>query len=77
MSTEVMTGPGRRNLALKFVDFLRDVRGEMRKVTWPTTDELKKATVVIIGFVAFLGIMIGLMDTVLQFTLVTAIAKWF
>jgi len=77
VSTEVMTGPGRRNLALKFVDFLRDVRGEMRKVTWPTTDELKKATVVIIGFVAFLGIMIGLMDTVLQFTLVTAIAKWF
>lgn len=77
MSTEAMTGPARRNLALRFVDFLRDVRGEMRKVTWPTTDELKKATVVIIAFVAFLGLLIGLMDTVLQFTLVTAIAKWF
>jgi len=72
-----MTGPGRRNLALRFVDFLRDVRAEMRKVTWPTMDELKKATVVIIGFVAFLGLMIGLMDTLLQFVLVTAIAKWF
>jgi len=72
-----MTGPGRRNVALRFVDFLRDVRGEMRKVTWPTMDELKKATIVIVGFVGFLGLMIGLMDTVLQFTLVTAIAKFF
>ncbi len=64
-------------MALRFVDFLRDVRGEMRKVTWPTMDELKKATIVIVGFVGFLGLMIGLMDTVLQFTLVTAIAKFF
>ena len=77
MSTEALTGPERRNLALRFVTFLRDVRGEMRKVTWPTLDELKKATVVIVAFVAFLGLMIGLMDTVLQFTLVTAVAKWF
>ena len=72
-----MTGPARRNLALRVVDFLRDVRAEMRKVTWPTMDELKKATVVIIGFVAFLGLLIGVMDTTLQFVLVTAIAKWF
>ena len=72
-----MTGPARRNLALRVVDFLRDVRAEMRKVTWPTMDELKKATVVIIGFVAFLGLLIGVMDTTLQFVLVTAVAKWF
>ena len=77
MSTEALAGPERRNLVVRFVQFLRDVRAEMRKVTWPTTEELKKATVVIIGFVAFLGIMIGLMDTVLQFALVTAVAKWF
>ncbi len=64
-------------MALRFVDFLRDVRAEMRKVTWPTLDELRKATVVIIGFVTFLGIMIGVLDSVLQFVLVTAIAKWF
>jgi len=77
VSTEALAGPERRNLAVRIVHFLRDVRGEMRKVTWPTVDELRKATVVIIGFVAFLGIMIGIMDSVLQFTLVTAIAKWF
>ena len=77
MSTEALAGPERRNLALRFVAFLRDVRGEMRRVTWPTMDELKKATLVIVAFVAFLGLMIGLMDTVLQFTLVTAVAKWF
>jgi preprotein translocase subunit SecE len=77
VSTEALAGPERRNLGVRFVHFLRDVRTEMRKVTWPTAEELKKATVVIIGFVAFLGVMIGLMDTVLQFALVTAVAKWF
>ena len=77
MSTEAMTGTERRKLALRFVDFLRAVNGEMRKVTWPTMDELKKATIVIMGFVAFLGALIGVMDTTLQFVLVTAIAKWF
>jgi len=77
VSTEALAGPERRNLAVRFVHFLRDVRAEMRKVTWPTLEELRKATVVIIGFVTFLGIMIGLLDSVLQFVLVTAIAKWF
>jgi preprotein translocase subunit SecE len=77
VSTEAMTGPVRRNLALRFVDFLRAVNVEMRKVTWPTMDELRKATVVIIAFVALLGVVIGVLDSALQFLLVTVIAKWF
>ena len=77
MSTEALAGPERPNLLVRFVHFLRDVRGEMRKVTWPTMEELRKATMVIIAFVAFLGFTIGVMDTILQFVLVTAIAKWF
>ena len=61
----------------RFVDFLRDVRNEIRKVTWPTWDELKKATLVIVAFVAVLGFVIGVMDTALQFLLVTSVARLF
>jgi preprotein translocase subunit SecE len=57
--------------------FLREVRGELRKVTWPTREELRKATVVIVIFVSVLGLLIGWMDWLLQTTLVTGVARLF
>jgi preprotein translocase subunit SecE len=53
------------------------VRAEVRKVTWPTSEELKKATLVIVIFVTILGIVIGLMDATFQFVFVKAVAKLF
>ena len=78
MATEALAtgGPERGRLA-RVVDFFRDVRAEVRKVTWPTMDELKKATLVIIIFVTILGIVIGLMDATFQFVFVKAVAKLF
>jgi preprotein translocase subunit SecE len=76
VATEVLAGP-KRNWVVRFVDFLRDVRGEVRKVTWPTREELKKATLVIVIFVAVLGAVIGWMDWILQQIFVVAIAKLF
>jgi preprotein translocase subunit SecE len=32
----------------KIVNFFNDVVKEMKKVTWPTTDELKESTVIVI-----------------------------
>ena len=82
MATEAMTGgdrevrsaPGR---IARFIQFLRDVRNELRKVTWPTFDELKKATTVIVIFVSLLGILIGLMDSLFQQIFVKLVAKLF
>ena len=76
MATESIAGPARGRLG-RFVDFLREVRNEIRKVTWPTWDELKKATIVIVAFVAILGVVIGVMDTALQFLLVSSVARLF
>ena len=76
MATEALASTGRSWLG-RVVDFLRDVQGEIRKVTWPTWDELKKATLVIVVFVAVLGFVIGVMDTALQFLLVTSVARLF
>jgi preprotein translocase subunit SecE len=55
--------------------FLVGVREEMRKVTWPTRDELVKATRMIVVLSIVLGITIGLMDYVLQLILVEGIAR--
>lgn len=83
MATEVMAGgggsPETRPVGKigRFFQFLRDVRNELRKVTWPTFDELKKATTVIIIFVTILGVVIGLMDSFFQWLFVSMVARMF
>ena len=54
--------------------FLVGVREEMRKVTWPTREELIKATRMIVVLSIVLGLIIGLMDWLLQLALVQGIA---
>jgi preprotein translocase subunit SecE len=55
--------------------FLVSVREEMRKVTWPTREELVKATRMIVLLSIALGLTIGLMDWVLQLLLVDGVAR--
>jgi len=44
------------------VAYLRDVRAEVRKVTWPSLEDLRKSTISIVLFVVALGLLIGLID---------------
>jgi len=46
--------------------FLKDVRVEMTKVTWPTWEELKGQTVVVIVAVLLISAFIGAVDLVLS-----------
>ncbi len=55
--------------------FLLGVREELRKVTWPTREELVKATRMIVLLSIVLGLTIGLMDWVLQLLLVDGVAR--
>jgi preprotein translocase subunit SecE len=76
VSAEALTTAS-RSLPARIMAFLRDVRAEIGKVTWPSRDEIRKATIVIVLFVTTLGLLIGLMDTVLQFVLVRMVARIF
>jgi preprotein translocase subunit SecE len=55
--------------------FLVGVRDELRKVTWPTREELIKATRMIVVLSIVLGVVIGLMDWLLQLLLVDGVAR--
>jgi preprotein translocase subunit SecE len=57
------------------VVFLNEVGGEVKKITWPSRDELRKATLVIILFVILVALIIGTMDIVLQWLLVRLPAR--
>ena len=42
--------------------YFDDVRIEMTKVTWPSKEELKASTVVVLIFLGILAVVIGAMD---------------
>lgn len=51
-------------LPKKVITFLRQVKVEMRKVTWPNRQELISYTTVVLAVVVALGIFIGAVDLI-------------
>ncbi|GAC1518950.1 MAG: hypothetical protein NVS2B7_40080 [Herpetosiphon sp.] len=45
--------------------WLRETRGELRKVVWPTREEALRLTYVVLGISAVLGAVLGLADSLL------------
>jgi preprotein translocase subunit SecE len=50
----------------KIINFFRDVKQEMRKVTWPTRSEITGSTGVVIIGVAIVSVYLGIVDAILQ-----------
>jgi len=46
--------------------FYLDVRQEMKKVSWPSRDEVFGTTVIVIASVFFFGFYLGIVDTFLS-----------
>jgi preprotein translocase subunit SecE len=47
-------------------DFIKEVRVEMKQVTWPTRDDVVSTTWVVIGTVAFFGLFLAVVDWIVQ-----------
>ncbi len=63
--------------AQKSSAYLREVRVEIRKVSWPTWEDLRKSTLVIIVIVFIVGVIIGLMDLLFQWILIDLFSRIF
>ena len=50
----------------KVVEFLKDVKLELSKVSWPTRDQTVQYTLVVIGFSVAVALFLGGIDFVLQ-----------
>lgn len=59
------------------VDFLQEVRNEMRKITWPDRAQLRQATIAILVFVLVIAGFIAILDVILQAVLVRGIPALF
>jgi len=54
--------PAKPNFITRFVRYVEGSRAELRKVTWPTLKETRKATLAVLGFVGIMAIILGLID---------------
>jgi preprotein translocase subunit SecE len=67
-NTQVITTSRRRRQPLKVEDvrqWWRETRGELRKVTWPTTEQTRNLTLVVIAVCVVMGTFLGVIDFVL------------
>ncbi|MDX2192581.1 MAG: preprotein translocase subunit SecE [Gemmatimonadales bacterium] len=55
--------------------YVEAVRIEMGKVTWPSREELVRATRMVLSLSVVLGLVIGLLDWLLQLALVDGLAR--
>lgn len=50
----------------KIRKFLSEIKAEMRKVTWPTREELKESTKLVIIATFVVTVFVGLIDQILS-----------
>jgi preprotein translocase subunit SecE len=48
-------------------EYIKDVRVEMSKVTWPTREELRRHTLVVVVMVAMVAVFVGIVDRGLSY----------
>ena len=53
------------NVYQKFMRFLRESWGEFKRVTWPSKKELTSSTSVVLLFILFFDLFIGIADLLL------------
>jgi preprotein translocase subunit SecE len=54
------------NMFGKIVKFLKEVRAELKKVTWPTRRELIGSTIVTVVVTLIVSVFIGIVDRLLS-----------
>lgn len=59
-----MAAPKTQKVSLRqrLSKFLREVRAELRKVVWPSRDEVKNNTIAVVVLVVLVAIALGIVD---------------
>ena len=54
------------NIFARISRSIRDMRGEMKRVVWPSKKQTLNNTMIVLMFMAMMAVLIGLFDTVLS-----------
>jgi preprotein translocase subunit SecE len=66
-----------RSFPGRVVTFWNEVVGEMKKVTWPERPQVTQLSIGVIGLSLFIGLVIWVLDLILQGVLVRGIPSLF
>ena len=67
MANVSLTKAGRRGPTWRgIIEYLRGVREELRKATWPTRAELIRLTQIVLAVIAIVAVYVGALDAVLS-----------
>lgn len=66
-----------QKLPTRLITFYHDVVAEMKRVTWPDRPQVQSLSIGVIGLSLFIGLVIWLMDLLLQAVLVRGIPSLF
>ena len=69
--------PQRQNAIGRIADLYQQVVAEMKKVTWPDTGQIRQLSIGVIVLSLFIGLVIYLLDLLLQAVLVRWIPSMF
>ena len=53
----------------RFPNFLKDVKAEIKKVTWPSRNEVTSTTIVVIAATIFFGFYLFFMDIIFSWVI--------
>lgn len=67
--------PKARVNAPSILKFVEESRAELRKVTWPTRQEVQNLTIAVVGMTVFVAIFLGIIDEILNYIITPLIAK--
>lgn len=56
------------------VRYLKETRAELRKVAWPTRDETKNLTIIVVSVTVAMAVFLGLLDYIFQIVTAGVIA---
>ena len=62
LNAKLKTAPQEKNFVQKSAQFLREVKIELKKVTWPTRKQTTGSTVVVLILVMIISLFLGIVD---------------
>ena len=71
MAKQVTSATTSSNPLIRLKSFFQEVRVEMSKVTWPTLDEVKSSTTIVMMLLAILASIVFVYDKVFEKIIVT------
>lgn len=57
-------GEAKPKIIARIIEYFKDTRGEVRKVSWPTRKQATKLTLIVLGVTLVMALFLGALDFV-------------